>query len=302
MVAECGINYHNKDDSLANGLRLVVGGAPSGRRYKDGSIPLMGPGNGSYGEDLTNPLTGDMKSERMVKNPNTGQTENQFIFQQWITQCTYRHLANVLQTPPDPPMLLVRGYLGRRGGKYVGYLNPFYDVMGKEDLPQDFIGDFAIVLKDGRGKELAKYKFAPDWKVPGMDFTRDLTAFAFRVPRLEGLARIELTGPAGVLAAKNLSAHPPKIEILAPVDKNLVTPQQGGVSVNWRGSAEGGKALVYSVLYSADGGANWDERLFETAATQARIATSAESKNHAIKVIASDGTRSAEAILHFTTR
>lgn len=302
MMAECGINYHNKDMSLANGLRLVVGGVPSGRKDKDGSTPMMGPRYGEDDEDLTHPLTGEATSIRMVKNPETGQMESQFIFQRWITQCTYRHLANVLQTPPDPPMLLVRGYVGRRDGKYTASLSAFYDLMGSEDLPQDYIGDFAIVLKDASGKQLATYKFAPDWTLPGTALTRDLTAFAFRVPKIDGLAQIELTGPAGVLASKTLSANPPKIEILAPSDGSSVTPQGGRVSVNWRGSGDAGKALVYTVLYSDDGGTRWDERVFEQAATLARIVTSTESKQHAIKVIASDGTRSAEATVHFTTR
>jgi hypothetical protein len=56
------------------------------------------------------------------------------------------------------------------------------------------------------------------------------------------------------------------------------------------------------VLYPDDGGASWDERVFEQAATQARIATSAARTKHAIKVIASDGSRSAETTVHFTTR
>jgi hypothetical protein len=173
MVAECGIDYHNKDGSLANGLRLVVGGAP-GRRNKDRSKPLMGPDYGASDEDLTAPLTGDGKSERMVMNPQTGQMENRFLFQQWITQCTYRHLANVLQTPPDPPMLLVRGYVGRRGGEYAASLNAFYDLMGSEDLPKDYVGDFAIVLKDTGGRSMATYKFAPEWAIPGKAFVREI--------------------------------------------------------------------------------------------------------------------------------
>jgi hypothetical protein len=302
MVAECGINYHNKSTSLAHGMRLVVGGVPSVRQFKDGSSPIMGPRLGGSDEDLANPMTEAGVAVRKVLNPATGQTENQLTFSQWITQCTYGHLVNVLQMPPDPPMLLVRGFVGRRDGRYTASLNAFYDLMGSEDLPRDFIGDFAILLKDAGGRPLARYAFAPDWSVPGMESARDLTAFAFRVPKMDGLAQVDLTGPAGVLASTAISPDPPRIEILGPAAGETVTPESGSVAVTWRGSGDAGRALVYSVLYSADGGTNWGERVFERAATLARVAISAQSRTHAIKVIASDGTRSAEATVRFATR
>jgi hypothetical protein len=302
MVEECGIDYHNQDHSLANGLRLVAGGVASGRRRKDLSTPLMGPSYGpEHDEDLANPLVGTARRERMVKDPDTGQTVNRSILESWITQCTYRHLANVLMTPPDPPMLLVRGYLGRHNGKYSVFLNSFYDVMGHEDLPVNFAGDFAIVLQDASGGELARYKFSPDWKLPGFGLTRDLTAFAFRVPLTPRLSQITINGPDGVLATRKIATQLPTVEILSPEKDKATVLQDGKIQVSWRGRSPGGAPLLYTVLYSADGGDTWDERVFEKPATQARISIQPKSKNHAIKIIASDSSRSSEAVVHFIT-
>ncbi len=299
MQAECGVSYHNEPGKWANGIRLVVGGTPGARRTKDNSAAIMGPSQRNP-EDLTQPFTGSGTSQQMMANPDTHKQELTPSTEQWITQCTYGHLANVLQHPPDPPMLLVRGFLARDAGKYDAYLNAFYDVMGHEDLPQDFMGDFAIVLKNAAGTKLATYKFAPNWKIPGQVLTRDLTAFHYRVPLLPGLAWIELTGPDGVLASRKVSAEAPRVRVIIPSSTEPATPRDGRVLITFTGrSAELGKEVVYTVLYSGDAGSSWDERVFETKETTVPIQLSTESKQHAVKVIATDGSRSAEAVVNF---
>jgi len=80
----------------------------------------------------------------------------------------------------------------------------------------------------------------------------------------------------------------------------LVTAREGRAVITWSGSGEAGKALLYTVRYSSDGGKSWEARVFEKTATSAEIELSRESSKHAVKVIATDGSRSAEAVAHFT--
>ena len=79
-----------------------------------------------------------------------------------------------------------------------------------------------------------------------------------------------------------------------------VTAREGRAVITWSGSGEAGKKLLYTVRYSSDGGKNWEERVFEKTATSAEIELSRESSKHAVKVIATDGSRSAEAVVHCT--
>ena len=79
-----------------------------------------------------------------------------------------------------------------------------------------------------------------------------------------------------------------------------VTAREGRAVITWSGSGEAGKALLYTVRYSSAGGKSWEARVCEKTATSAEIELSRESSKHAVKVITTDGSRSAEAVAHFT--
>ena len=194
MVAECGLNYHNKEKPVANGIRLLRGGATGERLVKNHVTPIM-DGTGGLQESLDIPLLkADLKPHK-YKDDATGEEKEWNYEEIWISQCTYRHLLLMLSgTPADPPMLLVRGLIGRRGKLEAEFLS-FYDLMGYADFTEGPAKEFAIVLKDSSGKTLGTFPFSPAWVDFEGTFKRDLVSFAYRVPLTPNLAQVDLIGP-----------------------------------------------------------------------------------------------------------
>jgi len=72
------------------------------------------------------------------------------------------------------------------------------------------------------------------------------------------------------------------------------------VHVTWEATATGGAPLLYSVLYSSDGGANYLDQSFEQKETAFDVTVDLKGRDHRVKIIATDGTRSAEAVIPLT--
>jgi hypothetical protein len=224
----------------------------------------------------------------------------------WIEQCTYRHLLEVLANGmPDPPVVLVQGFLGRGPDAAVGALLPAYEFDAVEDLPAGGQGAYAIVLKGAAGAVLARHAWNPTWSVPDLEVERDALSFAFRLVRPDDLARIDLEGPDGLLDSRALSRARPQVTISAPSPDAPAPVEDGVVRVEWSGEDADGDALLYTLLYSADGGETWMDVAFETAETSALVPIDPEAHAdaHRILVRATDGGRSADAVqsLHPTS-
>jgi hypothetical protein len=265
MKAECGRSYHNLKDRIANGHRINEGGQPKRQRMR-GSYALMGPSLAS--KDV------------------------------WITQCTYAHLLREMAgAPVDPPVLLVRALLSKEGAKVKGELRPMYELMGFSDVAAGKGGAWAVVLRDAKGAELGRYPLTPLWNDIETGAPRSVISMVLRVPALPGVAVVELQGPGGVLDSKRLDAEPPSLKILTPGEKEKLAPVEGRVRVTWEGRAVEGKPLLYSVLYSSDGGANFATQVFEIEGTAFDVEIDPKGKEHQVKVLATDGARSSEVII-----
>lgn len=302
MLAECGLDYHNKEKPVANGIRLLRGGALGERLIKNHVTPIM-DSTGGLQESLDIPLRKEDLKPHKYKDDTTGEEKEWNYEQIWITQCTYRHLLLMLSgAPPDPPMLLVRGLIGRRGKLEAEFL-PFYDLMGYSDLTEGPAKDFAIVLKDGAGKTLGTFPFLPAWTDFEGTFKRDLVSFTYRVPLLPNLAQIDLVGPgSAVLSSKKLTIAPPTLQVTSPTAGATITPSAGRVRVTWTASSSTpGARLLFTVLYSSNEGRTFDEQTLEAATTSFDVALSRGVKSHVVKIIATDGSRSSEATVRFTT-
>lgn len=277
MLAGCGLDYHNRDITVAHGHRITSGGVEN-RARQTNKLALMGPTSSD----------------------------------KWIDQCTYWHMVNELQNPPDPDLVLVRGLLGRNGAEVRGTLLPAYQLTGVADLESGTGGDYAIVLRDKGGSELGRYPFNPAWNLsveldqgadPGLaDVAQNLVSFAYRVPAVAGTDRIELTGPGdAVLDAMQHSAHAPAVTITSPVNSGTVSPSaQGTVHVAWIGTDADGDSLLYSVFYSPDGGETWYEQAFEQTATSLDVTVDEEDSAPTLKVVVTDGARSTESAVSFS--
>jgi hypothetical protein len=268
MKALCGRSYHNeKGGPEANGHRIRTYGLETRTRMRSAASIMNFR---SYGVQMT---------------------------EVWINQITYWHLLTQLQDLPDPPVILVQGTLARIEGRVVGRLGTAYQMDSRVDLQPAMGGDWAIVLRDGRGGELGRYPFAAVWWLPDAEVERSVIGFTYRVPDPPGVAVIELVGPGGVLDRRVYSAHAPTVRILAPAEGARVPA--GALQVAWEGTDEDGDALVYSLFYSANGGATWQIQAIEQSATTLDLTVAAGPGPHRIRVVASDGARSGEAALTF---
>jgi uncharacterized repeat protein (TIGR01451 family) len=266
MLDECGLNFHNQDLAVAHGHRILRDGVVRRQRQRN-LVDVMGPAT-------------------LV----------------WTGQCTYWHTLEQLRALPDPELHLVQGRVIGDPGDPFGELFPLYDVLGDDFAQEGEGGEWAIVLRDGAGAPLGRFPFAPVFTVPdGADGERRLATFACHVPRLAESARVELVGPGDTaLDAIELSPSPPDLAITAPLDGGLLALTDGTVAVQWTVSDPDGDApLPGTVLYSDDAGDNWQVAAFEQTGTSLGLAPSLRRHGHLVRVLVSDGSRSAEQTVGF---
>jgi hypothetical protein len=266
MKAQCSYpgDYHNIFDRLAYGVRLDKGGKPDQPVLQERMYSFMGP-------DVP---------------PN----------EQWIDQCTFWHLADVLRVTPDPRVLLVRGAALRRAGHTNGLMWPSYSLDGTIDLSVHAAAkgeDWSIVLRNAAGREIAAYPFAIPWNDEN-GRAQNVVGFSYQVPLPPDLSVIELRGPQGVLVRKPLQSAAPAVHITSPANGAMVAGKS--VRVTWS-IVSPEKNAVSSVLYSSDGGSTYNPRLFEKNVTTFDVRLNPRATKHRIKVIVSDGTQSAEAFV-----
>jgi hypothetical protein len=152
-----------------------------------------------------------------------------------------------------------------------GALGDLYRTEGGEaySLPA---GDYAIVLRNVDGAELASYPFIVDFLSeyspdPGAHsgtegdppFPPEPTTkvdVSFIVPWMDGTYSVSLEHLGNVLDQRVVSSNPPQVLITSPTGEE--TWKQGEThDVSWQGLDLDGDLLVYTVLYSNNGGANW---------------------------------------------
>jgi hypothetical protein len=278
MQAECGKAYHNKEDPVAHGEAITFKSVPSTRERQVAKISVMGPW------ELPHKV--------------------------WIDQCTYWHLTKMMAgAPPDPPVMMVRAMLGtsKKSGKPMGELRPVYELMGYSDLTASAKGGgpYAFVFKGAGDKVLARFPFNPRQTEIETRARLEVMSFVGRVPLVPGWTSLELLGPGGaVLDKKVRSETPPQVAIDAPKDLARVVPAQPGnkVKVFWTAKAAAPNLpLLSSVLYSSDRGATWTDQAFEIPGNSLEVRLDPKVTEHLVKIVTTDGTRSAEAIIRLLT-
>ncbi len=208
---------------------------------------------------------------------------------QWADQCTYWHLADELQRRPDPAVLVVRGGIGKFGRRLDAVLWPAYTVKGNVSIPHG-TSAWSIVVRDSGGKIAGTYPFAPQF----LDENGKPKAFApfmYQIPQPKSLGSIELRGP-GVSIVRKAARFAPSISITRAqvVGSNL--------TLGWRVTADPATAALSSVFVSNDGGLTYNAWLTEQPKTALTVPIGRG--KHRLKVVVTDGTRSAEAFADVT--
>ena len=106
-----------------------------------------------------------------------------------------------------------------------------------------------------------------------------------------------LVGPGGVLDKKQMSTAPPTLRILTPAEGERAKVENGRVRVTWKAEGEQGRKLLYTILSSSHGGEHFETQAFELEEPTFDVTVDPKAKSPRVKVIATDGTRSSEAII-----
>ena len=85
----------------------------------------------------------------------------------------------------------------------------------------------------------------------------------------------------------------------SPVDLTQVSLTGGEARVTWKAAGAAGANLLYLVLSSDDGGKSWVTQAFEQKEATADVNVNPKGKEHWVKIIATDGTRSSQAVIRF---
>lgn len=203
----------------------------------------------------------------------------------WVTQCTYYHLTQYLAPSSDPPMILIRGILDRSSGHVRATMLPAYERDAALALPSKG-GTYAVDFFNAAGTRIGHYPFAPLFAIEEYNIPRDVITFRYSLPYSPRIATIVVRGPQGVLVQEQMSAHAPRLSA-----KLL------GRTVTWNAQGEPGRTLYYTLLLSQDAGESWFPEFFETKQLSYIIPASRFGHNTRLRLLVTDGTRSAETTL-----
>jgi hypothetical protein len=271
-------------------------GAEDGHRYPypGGLIsPLSPVTERLYGFDIS---TRDIYSHRRWTDNMT------YCARQWMSDLTYEALMRFLQDPASrgiaalgtsasgegtsdadpipgpPPKTKVLSVVGAVDpDRSEGLLEPAFVVESPGPPLQSEPGQYAIVLRDANGVELARHSFVPlgEESGPPAPGTRDtgeirgLFVSEF-VPVAEGTRRVDLEGPGGeLLASLQPGGGAPELEIVSPKGQETFDGQS--VLVSWEATDPDDDALTFVVQYRSDDGEPWRSVALPTSQTSIEI-------------------------------
>ena len=190
----------------------------------------------------------------------------------WVSDFTYEGLLSYFQSNPvqasqqlpsaQLDRLLISGVLDPATGTVD--LQPIFTIPDAEEIKERIPGDYAILIKDRQGNELARYPFTPipledspqmpfgpPWNQP----TREELILEL-VPAVAGTAAVEIEGPGGgVLKRVTAGGAAPAVTLLAPNGGETLSGEM--IAVAWQAADADGDPLTFNVDYSSDNGATW---------------------------------------------
>ncbi len=162
------------------------------------------------------------------------------------------------------------------------------------------VGDYVLELRDAAGAVVESVTFEPFvFEGDAAEDGSEASSFAiFVVPISDppDYATAVVLDPAGgEIGAIDASPNPPTVAVTSPTAGD--TFNGAAVIAEWSGSDPDGDPLTYVVQYSSDGGTTWQTVAVDLTDTTITIERQeiAGSTTARIRVIASDGTRSAMA-------
>ncbi len=224
--------------------------------YTSGRIsPSLTGNNALYGFDIgTRDIYGPEWKDVMTYCDN-----------QWVSDFTYEGIMSFLQSdfargmgagvPADGQRLVIVGTIDPVTNNV--QLQPITLTPNAGELEPREPGKFAIVLRDVRGRELARYPFTPEEADEGRPIGEPeerevhLLFISEYVPFVEGTASVDIEGPGGqLLRTVRAGLRPPVVKIISP--NGGETLDGPTIPVSWEASDPDGDALTFTIQYTPD--------------------------------------------------
>lgn len=228
---------------------------------------------------------------------------------QWISEFTSEGLQTAFQSQlltaqsgapatVAADSLLVRGQIAPDNSGAI--LAPIFQLPGIPAPAPAPSGEYAILLKDGSGSELARVPFTPSPAeygppAPGKEGGESVAAllFAEQIAPVAGAVRAEIVRGGAVLASVQPGASPPTVTVTSPNGGEVVAGDT--LNVAWTAGDPDGDPLLANIQYSPDGGASWVMLAQNLSGTTAAISTTntPAGSGGLVRVWVSDGLHSA---------
>jgi len=226
----------------------------------------------------------------------------------WISDFTSEGLMDSLQAnplaaqaapgPSAGDSLLVSGRIDPQAAGAV--LAPIFRLPGIAPPPPPPSGDYAIVLRDDDGGELARTPFTPtpvDYgpPAPGKPVGNEVVALLFhaQIEAVAGVERADIVHGDALLASVQPGAAPPTVTVTGPNGGEVVAGET--LTVTWSASDPDGDPLTANIQYSPDGGGSWVLLAQNVSGASAAISTTntPAGARALVRVWVSDGLHSA---------
>ena len=261
--------------------------------YTGGRISPSLTGNTAiYGFDITN---------RTIYPPSWKDVMT-YCDNQWVSDFTYEgirtYLVGVGQKVSEQQIVTADDFLVLVGladlDSNSANLNSVYKISQTATLALPDPGDWTIALVGAGDVDLATYAFQPDELTDAEESSGRPAVIAEIVPWSPGAVRVEIRLNGVVVTSQAASANAPTVGITSPTGGSVLPA--GPFMVTWDGSDLDGDPLSYSLLYSNDGGANW--QILATGLNQEQVELDTDQLpggSALLKVIVTDGFLSGEA-------
>ncbi len=263
----------------------ATGGAPY--PYPGGRISPSLTGNGAiYGFDI---------STRAIYPPSWEDVMT-YCSNEWMSDFTYEgirsYLVGIGLQAASPARVAATQFLAVGGtadlGNHTANLTSVYLITQANTLALPTPGGWTIALVGAANNDLATYPFAPNQLSDAAEGSGTPAVIAEVIPFTAGAVRVEIRYKGQVVASRNASAHAPGVTLTAPTGGSPLP--NGPFQASWTGSDADGDALVYSLLYSNDGGANWQTLATGLTGTGQQLdASQLPGGTGLLRVVASDG-------------
>ncbi len=230
----------------------------------------------------------------------------------WIAGSEYKKMTASLQSlnggfskSTQVPCMLIEGSIDSTTKQFTFEPWVKLDNAVPSAMVEDKYAKYIVKTLDASGAVLATHNYTPTFRAVGLDETDPSLApkmereyFAFAVPCPANAKKIVFENVTGQKVAERvISSNGPVVSII-PADQSKVEPPN--VNASWSATDPDGETVFwYTVYFSEDNGAHWTLIQFESKATSTVLSNLSEKPGYKLKVIASDGINTTEAISTF---